>query len=70
MNIASQKIDPTCKNIATVSCYRSFRRSYKHIFDDFNADPATIGKEFKISQKYISNAVGKMVYWPPDGSQL
>ena len=52
------------KNIGNTSCYRFPVGRYKHIFDDFNADPAKIEKKYGISQKYISDAVGKMVYWP------
>ena len=54
------------KNIGNTSCYRFPVGRYKHIFDDFNADPAKIEKKYGISQKYISDVVGKMVYWPAD----
>ncbi|MEC8535340.1 MAG: hypothetical protein VXY55_03530 [Pseudomonadota bacterium] len=54
------------KNIGNTSCYRFPVGRYKHIFDDFNANPAKIEKKYGISQKYISDAVGKMVYWPAD----
>ena len=54
------------KNIGNTSCYRFPVGRYKHIFDDFNANPAKIEKKYGISQKYISDSVSKMVYWPAD----
>ncbi len=54
------------KGIGNTSCYRFPVGRYKHIFDDFNTDPEAIEQKYKISQKYISDAVGNMVYWPSD----
>ena len=41
-NIALQKTDTNWQNIGNTSCYRFPVGRYKHIFDDFNADPAKV----------------------------
>lgn len=52
------------QNIGNTSCYRFPVGKYQQIYDDFHADPEPIEKKYRIEQKYISDVIDEMHYWP------
>lgn len=54
------------QGIGNTSVFRFPVGKYKHIYDDFTADPEKIIRDFRIEQQYISKRVSSQHFWPAD----
>ena len=54
------------RGIGNTSVFRWHIGENTHIFHDFEADPETIRRKYRIEQTYISDVVDEMVFWPSE----
>ena len=50
--------------VGNTSVFRFPAGRYRKIFDEFNADPEAVRREFRIEQQYISNRIPEQNFWP------
>ena len=66
-----RELDSTQAKVLAIRHVTAFRSDATNIiFDDFNRDPEAIEQKYKISQKYISDAVGNMVIGHQTGREV